>query len=67
MRNLNEYNQENFQESFSRHTIAQAIARDFDMVVWDKHFDENNIPFEFIYNILNQFVIFILKDIFNYI
>jgi hypothetical protein len=43
MRNLNDYNQENFKNKFSNSPIAKAIANDFEMIVWDKHFDETSI------------------------
>lgn len=37
MRNLNEYNQEEFEAEFKDSEIAQAVAKDFDLLVWDKH------------------------------
>lgn len=45
MRNLNEYNQENFKEEFENSSIGKAIANDFDLVVWEKHYDvETEMP-----------------------
>jgi hypothetical protein len=37
MRNLNVYNQDDFQASFSGSDIAKAVEKDFDLLVWDKH------------------------------
>lgn len=37
MRNLNEYNQEEFEEQFADSEIANQIKKDFDILVWDKH------------------------------
>jgi hypothetical protein len=37
MRNLNDYNEEDFQASFSGSDIAKAIEKDFDQLVWAKH------------------------------
>lgn len=39
MRNLNEYNQENFKSEFENSDIAKNIAADFDTLIWEKHFD----------------------------
>lgn len=37
MRNLNEYNEEDFQTKFSSSDIAKEIDKDFDQLVWSKH------------------------------
>jgi hypothetical protein len=37
MHNLNEYNQEEFEQQFSDTELGQAVAKDFDLLVWDKH------------------------------
>lgn len=37
MHNLNEYNQEEFEQQFSNTELGQAVAKDFELLVWDKH------------------------------
>jgi hypothetical protein len=37
MRNINEYNQDEFQTQFENTEICKKIKNDFDFLVWDKH------------------------------
>lgn len=37
MRNLNEYNQEEFESEFAGSEITEKIKQDFDFLVWEKH------------------------------
>jgi len=37
MRNLNEYNQEEFESKFVNSQIAEKIKQEFDLLIWDKH------------------------------
>jgi hypothetical protein len=39
MRNLNEYNQEEFEQQFKGTDIFKKIEKDFDVVSWDKHYN----------------------------
>lgn len=49
MHNLNEYNQEEFEEQFSKTEMFDKIKKDFNTLVWDKH----TMPFN-IYPTLRQ-------------
>lgn len=37
MRNINEYNEIEFEESFTNSNIANQIKKDFDLLLWEKH------------------------------
>jgi hypothetical protein len=37
MRNINEYDEVKFEEEFANSNVAQAIQKDFDLLVWDKY------------------------------
>jgi hypothetical protein len=39
MRNLNEYNQEDFEKEFKGTEIYKKIEGEFDLITWDKHFN----------------------------
>lgn len=43
MRNINEYDEVDFEEQFANSEVAQAIQKDFDVLSWAKHFDPKKL------------------------
>ena len=43
MRNINEYNEIEFEESFTNSSIAEQVKKDFDLLLWEKHVQASTI------------------------